>query len=75
MQGISKNFSKQECIPVGCVPSAAVAIGGGSARGCVRVCVCEGGVCPGGCVCPEQVCLPNKCTPPPPVDSIPDTRL
>ena len=32
---------KQECIPVGCVPSAAVAVlGEGSAKG---------GVCPGGC--------------------------
>ena len=31
---------KQESIPVGCVPSAAVAVGGGS----------NGGVCPGGCV-------------------------
>ena len=45
----------QECIPVGCVPSAAVAISGGGG-------VCLGGVCPacvkksvhggGGDVCP-----------------------
>ena len=48
------NFkSKQECIPVGCVPSAAVAVGGS---------VCLGGVCRGvsawgvsarGGVCPS----------------------
>ena len=59
---------KQECIPTGCVPSAAVAISG---RG--GVCpgsecllgrgVCLGGVCPcgvclgGGVVCPGGVCL------------------
>ena len=57
----------QECIPVGCVPSAAVAVcwGGVSARGCL-----PGGCLPGG-VCLEGVCpggLP-KCmlgyTPPP----------
>ena len=55
---------KQECIPVGCVPSAAVAVplGGGSARerwclstgGCLpgrgSVCLLGRGVCPGGCL-------------------------
>ena len=34
------NISKQECIPVGCVPSAAVAFSG-VGRGCLP----EGGVC------------------------------
>ena len=63
-----KNFSfnqvmqlkyQQECIPVGCVPSAAVAVCGGGGEG-----VCPGGcVCPGeGCVCPG-VCLPRGCLP------------
>ena len=44
---------KQECIPVGCVSSAAVAVcwAGVSAQ--------EGGVCPGG-----EVCLEGRCTPP-----------
>ena len=28
-----KIFFQQECIPVGCVPSAAVAVGGGLPRG------------------------------------------
>ena len=38
-------FSKQECIPVGCVPSATVAVcwGGACSRG--------GGSAPGGCAC------------------------
>ena len=55
---------KQECIPVGCVPSAEVAVSG---RGCLtRVvclpwggCVCPGCVCPGGCVCLGIRCLPG----------------
>ena len=42
-----QHISKQECIPVGCVPSAAVAVGGG--WGCLEG-VCPGGVCPGGCL-------------------------
>ena len=55
-------YPKQECIPVGCVPSAAVAVCG--ERG-VMGCVCPGGVClvgvsAGGClpwgVCPGGVC-------------------
>ena len=45
---MNKKTLKQECIPVGCVPSAAEAISGGGGR--------AGGVClPGGgglCVCP-----------------------
>ena len=48
---------KQECIPVGCVASAAVAAGGGVLTGGVwggdGVVGClPGGVCPGGGVCP-----------------------
>ena len=44
---------KQECIPVGCVPSAAVAITGGGEVSAWGVSaqeeggVCAGGVCPG----------------------------
>ena len=40
--------SKQECIPVGCVPSAAVGIGGWEGV-CLgrRGCLPRGGVCPG----------------------------
>ena len=38
---LSSEINKQECIPVGCVPSAAVAVGRG-------VCPGGGGVCPGG---------------------------
>ena len=37
---------KQECIPVGCVPSAAVAVSGGGCAWSRRVCmVGGGGVC------------------------------
>ena len=78
----SNNWYPQECIPVGCVPSAAVA-------------VCEGGdVWPGGCllagICPGG-CLPGMSAHgvstqgvypsmhlgrhPPPVDRILDTCL
>ena len=49
------NLAKQECIPVGCIPSAAVAAGG-----CIPAYtgqgVCPGGVCRGG-VGPGGVCL------------------
>ena len=40
-----KHFAKQECIPVGCIPSAAVAISGGGClpRGC-RGCLPRGRV-------------------------------
>ena len=47
-----RKMKKQECIPVGCVPSAAVAV-------CWEVICQGGGVCPGGCllrvggVCPS----------------------
>ena len=49
---------KQECIPVGCVPSAAVAV----SWGCLpRASVCPGGFCLGvsawGVVCLGGVCL------------------
>ena len=49
-------FFQQECIPVGCVPSAAVAVGGGLHRGLSA----WGGVCPGGWVCLGGVC-PSAC--------------
>ena len=50
----SRNISQQECIPVGCILSATVAVTGGWG-------VCpEGGVCPGGCVFPG-VCLTGGC--------------
>ena len=49
-------FTKQECIPVGCVPPASVAISGGGEVVCLRGCLprrrLPGGVCPGWCVCP-----------------------
>ena len=48
---------KQECIPVGCVPSAAVAAGGCLPRG-----VSARGVCPVGCV-PTGVFAQGGCIP------------
>ena len=45
---------KQECIPVGCVPSAAVAV----CRRCLRGEVSAGGVCPEG-VSAQRGCLPR----------------
>ena len=64
-------YQKQECIPVGCVPSAEVTFERGCLpRGCVSaqgVCVCPGGVSAGGGVCPGGVflvgCLPGGCLP------------
>ena len=60
---------KQECIPVGCAPSAAVAVLGG---------VCLGGVCPGGClplvpsgVCPGGCLSRGRCLPLVPGGSLP----
>ena len=60
---------KQESFPVGCVTSAAVAVGGCLPRGVCLWGVCSGvvypgGVCPGGClpegcVCPGGVCPEN----------------
>ena len=65
----SEILSKQECIPVGCIPSAAVAIGRGVCLGsCLPGSVCPGGFLPGvsawGClsaqrgVCPGGVSAP-----------------
>ena len=61
---------KLECILVGCIPSTAVAAGGGGVR---DVCVPRGGVCLGGVclgvsgfggVCPEgDVCLEGSFLP------------
>ena len=58
-----ETLEQQECIPVGCVLSAAVAISGKGGclpgRGCLPG---GGGVCPGVCVC-FGGCLPRECTP------------
>ena len=66
---IAKNTEKQECIPVGCVQSTAVAAWGGVSqhalgRGvCIPVCTGQGGVC----VCQHAlgmgVSLPRECLP------------
>ena len=70
--------SKQECIPVGCIPSGAVAVFGGRGGG---ICLPAGVSVYGGCVC-LGVCLSmwvvsamgeGGYTPPP--DRILDTRL
>ena len=47
---------KQECIPVECVPSAAVTAGGCLPRGCVSA---QGGCLPRG-VCVQGECLPGR---------------
>ena len=64
---------KQECIPVGCVPSAAVAAGGGGVGvypsmhwtgGCLPGGICLGAVLPGGgcgCVYPGGVAARGVC--------------
>ena len=66
-------FWKLECIPVGCVPSAAVAVCGGDV--CPGECVSASvgparqvsawgvclGICPGGCL--PGGCLPGGCLP------------
>ena len=51
---------EQECIPVGCVLSAAVAILGGCLpRGCLPMGMsAQGGVCPGDCL--PRGCLPRR---------------
>ena len=55
---IRKNLAEQECIPVECVPSAAVAFGGG---GCMpRGVVCPGGCLPRGSVCPGGDVWPGR---------------
>ena len=76
----SKKKFKQECIPVGCVPSAAVAVlreggvcpggvvyPGGVIRGCLPRWVCQGGVCLEACLLGV-----GGCTPPPPMNRITD---
>ena len=72
---INYRQKKQECIPVGCVLSAAVAVWWGVV--CLGS-VCPGGVCPGGCL-PRGCLLGRWCLPGdvhlPPVDRILDTRL
>ena len=68
-------FIWQECILVGCVPSAAavaVSVGGVSARGWLPGGGCLGGCLPKGSVCLGGVCL-GVCIPP--VDRILDTPL
>ena len=52
---IVQNNQTQECIPVGCIPPASVAVSGG--WGCLPGDVSPGGVCPGG-VCLGG-CLPH----------------
>ena len=68
---------EQECISVGCVPSAAVVISWGWGclpRGCLSGRgVCPGGVCLGGCLL--RGCLLRECGCTPPVDGNLDTRL
>ena len=48
---------QQECIPIGCVPSAAVAVRGRCLPGGVSA---QGSVCPWGCL-PQDVCLGGVC--------------
>ena len=75
LDSVTKIENLQECIPVGCVPSAAVAargegvwrgivcLGDWSAQGdlCQGV-ICLGGVCPRGCLpMGECVCLGGVC--------------
>ena len=50
-----KTFASQESIPVGCVPSAAVTIGGVPARGEGSVPAPGGVHLPGVCTCPEDI--------------------
>ena len=76
--------NKQECIPLGCIPSAAVAISGGGVSayggvrpgGCLpRGCVCPGRCLPMGCVCLEGMCIPACNGADTPVNRVPDTCL
>ena len=75
-----KIFFKQECIPVGCVTSNAVAVWGGVCPGgCMPGGVCLGGVSAGGVywgdVCPEG-CQPRSGgVHLPPINRILDTHL
>ena len=61
---VQKKYYMQECIPVGCVPPAAVAVRGG--------CLPRRGICPEGCLprrvsasgyLPKGGCLPRWCLP------------
>ena len=64
----------QECIPVGCVPSAAVAVSGGRGvcpEGGWGVCPGGGGVCPGG-LSGWGGCLARGCTASLPVERMTD---
>ena len=61
----SETYFSQECIPVGCVPSAAVAVGGG----CIPACTGQGWVCIPACT------GQGVSTPPHSMDRILDTRL
>ena len=58
---LGKNYTKQECITVGCVPSAAVAVsrGGGGVPGPGELYLVPGGVVylPGGCTWSRGVYL------------------
>ena len=51
---LTRIFFKQDCIPVGCVTSAAVAVSCGCLPGGVSA---QGGVCPGGVSAQGGVCL------------------
>ena len=71
---------EQDSIPVGCIPSAAVAVGVGGLGVCPSACwdTCQGGVCPvhagisaQGMSAPVHAGIHI----PPPVDRILDTRL
>ena len=55
----AKNIVKQECIPVGCVLSAAVAVGGGGSAGGMSAqgVFAQGDVCPGGVYRGGGICL------------------
>ena len=56
---VKKKYFKQECISVGCVPSATVAVSGG---GCLSGGVCTGvGACLGGVHLPPTEFLAHAC--------------
>ena len=66
--GKAEKAMEQECIPVGCVPSAAVTAGGVSqhalGRGCIPACIGQGVSVQGG-VCPVHAGIhptPNRMT-------------
>ena len=57
------NLSQQESIPIGCVPSAAVAVmrEGGWGASCFRGGVCPGGVFPGRVSVPRGMSAGGRC--------------